>query len=108
MPLLPSERHRIVLSTMWDQGLPIASHAIDLAQGDKEVMVYTPFLRGKDFDDLILGAFSVRRLLDTILEEKLGDGYSIAIFDGGGEIYGRHPVADGMTASSRKPVSWTA
>jgi PAS domain S-box-containing protein len=90
MPLPPSERHRIVLSTMWDQGLPIASHAIDLAQGDKGVMVYIPILRGEDFDGLILGAFSVQRLLDTILEEKLGNGYSIAIFDGDEEIYGRH------------------
>ena len=90
MPLLPSERHRIVRSTMWDQGLPIASHAIDLAQGEKVVLVYIPILSGEDFDGLILGVFSVRRLLDMIFEEKLGGSYSIAIFDGDDEIYGRH------------------
>ena len=90
MPLLPSERHRIVRSTMWDQGLPIASHAIDLAQGEKVVLVYIPILSEEDFDGFILGVFSVRRLLDTILGEKLSDGYSIAIFDGDEEIYGRH------------------
>jgi PAS domain-containing protein len=53
-------------------------------------MVYVPILRGEDFDGLILGIFSVQRLLDTILEENLGDGYSIAIFDENQEIYGRH------------------
>jgi hypothetical protein len=46
------------------------------------VMVYVPILRGEDFDGLILGIFSVQPSLDTILDEKLGDGYSIAFRTG--------------------------
>jgi two-component system sensor histidine kinase/response regulator len=38
----------------------------------------------------MLGIFSVQRLLDTIIEERIGTGYSIAVFDGSEEIYGRH------------------
>ena len=90
MPLPPSERQRIELASVWDQHLVFVSHAIDLAQGDKGVMVYIPIVTGEDFGGLILGVFSVQRLLDNILAERIGSGYSIEIFDENEEIYGRH------------------
>ncbi len=94
MPLPPSERQRIELATMWDQRLVFVSHAIDLAQGDKGVMVYIPMVNGEDFGGLMLGVFSVQRLLDTILAERIGSGYSMAIFDENEQIYGRHHAGE--------------
>jgi PAS domain S-box-containing protein len=94
MPLPPSERQRTEFATMWDQRLVFVSHAIDLAQNDKGVMVYIPIVNGETFGGLILGVFSVQRLLDAILAEKIGNGYSIAIFDEHEGIYGRHYASE--------------
>jgi PAS domain-containing protein len=52
-------------------------------------MVYIPIFSGEDFGGFLMGIFSVRRILDSILAERIGSGYSIAIFDENGEIYGR-------------------
>jgi hypothetical protein len=53
-------------------------------------MVYIPMVNGEDFSGLMLGVFSVQHLRDTILAERIGSGYSMAIFDANEEIYGRH------------------
>jgi PAS domain S-box-containing protein len=88
-PLPPYERLQLELAPMWSRQSVIIGHPIDLVQGDRGLMVYIPILSGEDFGGFILGIFSMPRLLDSILAERIGSGYSIAIFDENGEIYGR-------------------
>jgi sensor domain CHASE-containing protein len=88
-PLPPQERLQLELAPMGSRQSIISSHLIDLSQGARGLMVYIPMFSGEDFGGFLMGIFSVQRLLEAILAERIGSGYSIAVFDENGEIYDR-------------------
>lgn len=64
---------------------------VDLAQGDKGFLVFAPIFINGGFDGFILGVFRIGKLLDIILKEQLHHGISLALFDGGKEVYRKGP-----------------
>ncbi|HEX2278557.1 MAG TPA: GAF domain-containing protein [Candidatus Tectomicrobia bacterium] len=66
-----------------------ATGTLDLPQGGKGFQVYVPLTTGPDFDGFIVGIFRTQDLFDDIVT-TMALPYSIAVFEGGKEIYGRY------------------
>lgn len=66
-----------------------ATRTVDPVQGDQGLYIYVPIIVGSHFDGFIAGVFPLQGLFDAILA-NVALRYSIAVFEGEEEIYGRH------------------
>ncbi|MBI5428435.1 MAG: PAS domain S-box protein, partial [Nitrospinae bacterium] len=67
------------------------SHAVDLVQGGKGFLGFSPMFRGGEFDGFILGVFRIDHLLNAILDERVVRGVTVALFDEEQKIYQNGP-----------------
>lgn len=66
---------------------------VDLKQGGKGFLTYTPLFRFSDsgsFDGFIVGVFQVEPFLNDILEDRDLDGFGISVRQGGRQVYARY------------------
>ncbi|MBI4384878.1 MAG: PAS domain S-box protein [Nitrospinae bacterium] len=68
------------------------SHAVDLVQGGKGFLGFSPIFRGGEFDGFILGVFRIDHLLNAILEERIAGGVTVALYDEEQKIYQSGPA----------------
>lgn len=81
-------RIRAALERARDTRQATVSHSVTAPTGEKLVLLSVPLLRQGEFAGYIAGVFRVRALLDSTLLGNPGfTRYSVAIFDGGEEIY---------------------
>ncbi|EKV00224.1 PAS domain S-box [Leptolyngbya sp. PCC 7375] len=85
------------------------SSMVDLVQGGKGVLVYSPLFLASDqsFDGFILGVFRVQHLVDTILSDQVTDDYAIAIQQNGTEIYRHLPTDTPQSATTSLRNRWS-
>lgn len=83
------DRRRSVLELSRHSRQVTAAGTFDLAEGGKGFQVYVPLMAGPSFDGFIAGTFHVQDSFDAILA-NVALHYSIAIFEGREEIYGRY------------------
>ncbi len=57
------------------------THAGDLPNGEKGMLVCVPIFIDEKFGGYIVGVFNVRRLLDSLLERHVARGYRIAYME---------------------------
>ena len=66
-----------------------ATGTLDLPQGGREFQVYVPLITGPDFAGFIAGIFDTQDVFADIVT-TMALPYSIAVYEGGREIYGHH------------------
>src|SRR5579862_579416 len=79
---------REVLDAAAETGLATVSHAVDLPQGGRGVLVCVPVSPDKDQGGFLVGVFPYRDLLDSILRDAASN-YWVAVYDGDENIYRR-------------------
>ena len=94
------ERRRLALETARDRREVTVTRTIDLVQGGKGFLVYSPLFPDDQFDGFILGVFQIQELIDKILPENITAGYALSLHDGEEEVYSR----DGSSHESE--VAW--
>ncbi|HBB36274.1 MAG TPA: hypothetical protein DC064_31990, partial [Cyanobacteria bacterium UBA9273] len=82
---------RTVLETARDRQQVTITHAANLMQGGKGFLVFVPIFNDREFDGFIAGIFGTRPLLNSILNKSSLNGYALALFDNGEEIYSYNP-----------------
>ncbi|MEE9250666.1 MAG: ATP-binding protein [Alphaproteobacteria bacterium] len=82
-------RRRATLEKARDRRQVTVTRSVSLAQGGKGFLVYVPVFAAGELDGFMLGVFSLRKLLDTILKDR-APGYAITVLDGAGKIYNRN------------------
>jgi two-component system NtrC family sensor kinase len=83
------EQQRLAMELARDSRETTASRVFDLPQGGVGVQLSVPIFQGTRFDGCIIGIFRLGQLFDTILA-GVAHEYSIALFEGEREIYGRN------------------
>jgi PAS domain S-box-containing protein len=83
------ERSRSGLDLSRNSRQVTATGALDLVAGGRGFHVYVPIMRGPHFDGFIAGLYRIQDLFDTILGH-VAPRYSVAVFEGQKEIYGRY------------------
>lgn len=91
LSLASNERHRVALEMARNRRVSTFTRPIELAEGGKEFLIYVPVhVAGDQFAGFIGGRFRVNELFDAVAQKNMMLGYSIAVFDGNEEIYGRY------------------
>lgn len=80
---------RVVMEAARDSRQSIVTPILDLKQGGKGFLFFSPLHIDSKFDGYILGVFKVQVLLDHILPQQIMQNYQILVFDGNDLIY-RH------------------
>ena len=94
------KRRRIALEAARDRREITVTRTIDLVQGGKGFLVYSPLYLDDQFDGFILGVFRVQELVDQILPQNITDDLSLILYDGEEEIYRR------ASSSHASDVAW--
>ena len=81
-------RLREVLDAAADTGLVMVSHAVDLPQGGRGVLVCVPVSPDKKQGGFLVGEFRYQDLFDSILRD-VAPNYWVAVYDGDENIYRR-------------------
>ncbi len=97
--LASGERRRGALEAARDRRKVTLTRSASLVKGGKGFLLYVPIFVAGEFDGFILGVFSFRGLLDTVLR-NLAPGYAITVFDGARKIYSRN------TSGGRHDAGW--
>lgn len=74
------------------QGQIVVTPTIELKQGGRGFLIYAPIFQQQTFGGVILGVFRTQQFFDDIFNEwdkRVGQKYTIAVFEGNQEIY-RH------------------
>lgn len=87
--LASGERRRGALEAARDRRKVTLTRSASLVKGGKGFLLYVPIFVAGEFDGFILGVFSFRGLLGTVLR-NLAPGYAITVFDGARKIYSRN------------------
>ena len=77
------------LGTTADYEQALITRTIHAPGGEKVFLVSIPTSPGKGHDGMIVGVFSIKETVDTILNQTVPLGHSISIFDGHEQIYSR-------------------
>lgn len=81
------QRRREALEEAQRERVLKTSHAVDLVQGGKGFLVYSPIYRGDTFGGFILGVFRVQEFLNELTLEVRQFGYLVTVYAGAEEIY---------------------
>jgi two-component system NtrC family sensor kinase len=85
------ERQRSALELARNSRQVTITGTIDLVQRGKGFLALVPIVSGTHFDGFIVGIFRLQDLFDAVLA-NVAPRYSVAVFEGNAEIYGRYDV----------------
>jgi len=63
------------------------THAVELNDKEKGILVYIPIFRGQECAGLIIGVLRIQELLDAVLHDRVMPDYGVAVFDAVTPIY---------------------
>jgi PAS domain S-box-containing protein len=82
MDLSFEERRRTALTIARQQRSPWVTRTIDLVQGGKAIVVYTPVFPDNRFDGYIVGVFRIDDLFDELLGQDRNRQLVVQVYDG--------------------------
>jgi signal transduction histidine kinase/sensor domain CHASE-containing protein len=92
--LAADPRHQGAMATARQEGMAMTA-AGDARPGSDQYFIYAAVSGKERPRGFLIGIFSAREMLDNLIEDEAFIGYSIALYDGGREIY-RRPGSDSV------------
>jgi PAS domain S-box-containing protein len=88
MDLAADPRHQSAMETARQEGMALTA-AGDATPGSDQYFIYAAVSDKQQRRGFLIGIFAAREMLDNLIEDEAFIGYSIAVYDGGREIYRR-------------------
>lgn len=85
---------RLAMEAARNQRAVRLSETFELAEGGKGFLACVPLVMRDRFRGWVLGVFDIQVLLGAIFHDQVARWYSIAVFEGKGELYRRDPASD--------------
>ena len=111
--LASDPRHKAAAATAQVEGMAL-TEAGDSTPASDQYFTYTPISDKRRARGFLVGIFNAQELLDNIIDDEAHIGYSIALYDGGREIYRRRGSDPRHAARAQKSllsfgrVTWQA
>lgn len=87
MNLAAESKRRAALEVSRDRRAITVTQIVELVQGGRGILIYSPLYKGDDFDGFIIGIVRLDTFIGDILPASLKDNYTVTVFEQGQKVY---------------------
>lgn len=98
MDMASDPRHRVAMETARQEGMALTATG-ESTPGSDLYFIYAAVPDQQQRRGFLIGIFAAQEMLDNLIEDEAYIGYSIALYDGGKEVYRRR-------GSDSRYISW--